>query len=772
MPAITYWAHSGEKLVPHSESRLGWQALSAHLEAVASVAGKLAILARPGDDGFARDAELAGLTHDFGKYSDCFQKMILTGKGKCQHAIHGAILNAGEVHQPLYQHISLAIAGHHAGIPDYAGSMTSLAQKLKDAHFCSEASALRARASADSERLRQTLDQLPRIGRLSCDIPAVERDLSVRMLFSCLVDADRLDSAGREPEQAALEAVSRLHTLLDHLDQLSAASPDGVVKSMRAKVLEDCLQAAEYPGNLFSLSVPTGGGKTLAAMAFALRRAVLHPDLFRRIVVVIPYLSIIEQNARVYASVFGDKAVLEHHSGSVMPLKERRETGEEGSFIPGEEDGEDHEYQTTGQRVETENWDAPLIVTTSVRFFESLFSNRPKDLRRAHNIARSIVIFDEVQTLPRRLLSPLLRMQKELADYWGVNFVFATATQPAFEQRGERRNDELWPRGTMQEIVREPEVLRKALVRVRVQWEIEKPVSWDEVALRVMESKQCLTIVNLRVHASELYVKLLDLVRAQGEPEDGVFHLSTRMCAAHRLFVLDRIRERLKAGEPCRVVSTQLIEAGVDVDFPLVMRALGPLDSIVQAAGRADREGKLTASLGGPGGRVIVFLPEDNGMPPHEYKEAAGVTQSLAGERDIQVDNAEAIQAYFERYYNPGDPNMLGSQLNELRGQLKFASLAEQFEYINTRAKDVFVPDDDEARMALDELRRIGQLTWELRLKLQRHTVGLNPTEFSKAHGVLTELRPGSDIWIAVDQAYDENLGLIFAPRLESFVVS
>lgn len=772
-----FWAHSGARAELNSGGWADWQPLSQHLEAVAELAGKLAKQARPGDEQFARDTELAGLLHDYGKYSDCFQSMLLTGKGKCQHAIHGAMLTAGDGH-PLHPHIALAIAGHHAGIPDYSGSARSMAEKLKEVRFQREAKSLVSRAVADSDRLGHALGQLAGGVQRSTNIPAAERDLYIRMLFSCLVDADRLDTGGRCPEQANLDATSRLEALLQHLNEISASCPEGVVKSMRQRVLEDCLRAADSPGNLFSLSVPTGGGKTLAAMAFALKRAAIHPDRFRRIIVVIPYLSIIEQNARVYTSVFGNDAVLEHHSGSVLPLREKRgASDEEDFFVPGPEDHEDERFQLTGLRPETENWDAPLIVTTSTRFFESLFSNRPKDLRRAHNIARSIVIFDEVQTLPRRLLSPLLKIQEELATHWGVNFVFATATQPAFERKGELQQDYLLPAGTMREIVRDPAPLRKALVRAQIDWQLQTPLSWTAVAEGAIDREQCLVIVNLRDHAAELYAAMLQKAKDNGESEDGIFHLSTRMCAAHRLRVLDRIRERLEANEPCRVVATQLIEAGVDVDFPLVMRAVGPLDSIIQAAGRADREGRLTARLGRPAGQVIVFSPEDNRMPPHEYKEAAAITEFLAQQAlldggSIQVDSADYMQAYFARYYNPGDTRTLGSALSGLRHELKFAELAEQFEYINSRTKDVFVPDDLEARAALEQLRRIGQLTGPLRRKLQRHVVGLNPTEFNKArNNVIAELRPESDIWIAVDQAYIDQLGLLFELPVENLVL-
>jgi CRISPR-associated endonuclease/helicase Cas3 len=546
---------------------------------------------------------------------------------------------------------------------------------------------------------------------------------------------------------------------------------------MRASVLEDCLEAAAYKSRLFSLSVPTGGGKTLAAMAFALRRAALQPERFRRVIVVIPFLSIIEQNAEVYSSVLGRDAVLEHHSGSFMKLRIEAslEADEQvGQFVPAEEHDEEEAYQRTGLRTGTENWDAPLIVTTSVRFFETLFSNHPRDLRRVHNIARSIVILDEVQTLPRRLLGPLLGMIRELAEDWDVDFVFSTATQPAFERRSSKP-DLRWEPGTLTEIVRNPAPLRAALKRAEIHWEIDRAVTWPQVAERAMGQSQCLAIVNLRNHARELYSEVLRAARDRGIDAEAVFHLSTRMCAAHRLRRLAEIGQRLQDSKPCYVISTQLVEAGVDVDFPLVLRALAPLDSIVQAAGRADREGRRTVELGKPGGRVVVFLPEDHKMPLHEYAEAAHITEAMAKQAlesgdSIQVDSAKAMTDYFERYYGVSGVD-LGKKLVDMRHDKAFATLAEKFEMISSRARDVFVPDDDEAREAIRQLYAIGQLTLELRHALQRHAVGLNPGEFQKARGVLCELTPGSEIWIAADPAYDDELGLVCEVRAESLVL-
>lgn len=777
MSQTFYWAHSAPDSLPGSDSRAGWQPLSVHLTDVAKMARELALATRPGDENFARLAGISGLLHDFGKYSDGFQQMLLTGKGRPQHAIHGGLLaKFGTANAPLkpgLQTVAAAIIGHHAGLADWN---TQLQEKMREQKFRDETYLLVQRACTDCPELKRLVSELETQQDAAPAARKTRFDLFERMLFSCLVDADRLDSGHRALSQEKLYAAERLNTLQKHLAALQKNSPEGRVKQMRAQVLEDCLQAAESTNHLFSLSVPTGGGKTLSAMAFALRRAALFPERFQRVIVVIPYLSIIEQNAQVYAKVFGQDAVLEHHSGCIQKLVKQ----DEDHFIaaPGEEDEQDKRFQETGLRSETENWDAPIIVTTSVRFFESLFSNHPSDLRRVHNIARSIVILDEVQTLPRRLLGPLLGMMKELAEDWDTNFVFSTATQPAFERPGFKR-DLRWNPETLTEIVRDPVSLRKALRRVEIQWEIkpEQAVGWPEVAQRMMAVAQCLVIVNVRDHASQLYAEVLRIAEEKKLQKEGVFHLSTRMCASHRLRILEKIRKRLKAGASCHVVSTQLVEAGVDVDFPLVLRALAPLDSIVQAAGRADREGKITATLGRAGGEVVVFLPEENKMPPNEYKEAAGITEAIAKQeledgKSVQVDSADAIQLYFERYYG-GSGTDLGEKLVEDRQHERFATLAKEFEMISNRTRDVFVPDDEDAQKAIEQLRYLKELTPSLRRALQRHIVGLSPSEFEKARDVVQQVptATGDEIWIAVDQAYDAQLGLIFNPGPEQMIL-
>jgi len=330
----------------------------------------------------------------------------------------------------------------------------------------------------------------------------------------------------------------------------------------------------------------------------------------------------------------------------------------------------------------------------------------------------------------------------------------------------------------MTEIIRNQASLYHALKRVKISWEInpEQAVDWPEIAQRMLAEPQCLAIVNVRDHASQLYTELLSATQEKGLPREGSFHLSTRMCAAHRLRVLESIRKRLAAGATCHVVSTQLVEAGVDVDFPLVLRALAPLDSIVQAAGRADREGKLTAVLGRPGGKVVVFLPKDHKLPPNEYKEAAGITDALVKDiiesgLDVQVDSADTIRHYFERYYGVSGTD-LGEKLVEHREHERFATLAEEFEMISNRTRDVFVPDDEDARKAIEQLRFGRALTQSLRHTLQRHIVGLSPSEFEKAKGVIERVATasGDEIWVAT--SYDKQLGMIFYPGPENYVVS
>lgn len=777
MHVVCYLAHSAPEDNHKSDVQDEGQPLAEHLANTARLARQLAEDANTSDCRLHELAEWCGAFHDLGKYSEAFQRRIRGDSVRCPHAIHGAsYLFSGDIYRDSPSAALLAswaIAGHHAGLANpYDSGELSLSGRL--IKYMDEAKRLAVLAKSDCDVLRALLaTHLPMFAQ--ADQPGF--DLIARMLFSCLVDADRLDSGGRSWQPKPLLAEKKLTLLQQRLAELTAKAPPSTVNVARQQVLGDCLSAASKPGNLFSLTVPTGGGKTLASMAFALRRAALHPEQYRRVIVVIPFLSIIEQSAAIYSGIFGDDEVLEHHSGSGDRLKTQATPEGETIYVPSsaETNGKQaNDEDKQRPRDETENWDAPLIVTTSVRFFESLFSNRPSDLRRVHNIARSIVILDEVQTLPRNLLAPLLKMIEELSQKWGCTFVFATATQPALQRiEGAARDARLAP-GSLQEIIAEPEQLRTKLKRVQVEWQIAEPQAWPEIAQKMLGEEQSLCIVNLRDHASALY----DEVCRQAEHAkklEGLFHLSTRMCAAHRLATLAKIRQRLERRQSCHVVSTQLVEAGVDVDFPLVLRAIAPLDSVIQAAGRADREGHITANLGRPGGRVIVFRAEDGRLPLGGYKEATAITTAIvadAASRDVpvQVDSAAELASFYERYYGDSEQGVELQKLRTKAGGFAFATLAEKFEMIGNRTRDVYVPYGEKGKRLLEKLRRIGLMTAELRRALQRYSVGLYPYEFEKAKGVLSELREGSEIWLACEGSYDDTKGLKAELEAQDFV--
>jgi CRISPR-associated endonuclease/helicase Cas3 len=374
---MMYWAHSDPNGLPDHCPEARWQPLNAHLRQVGALAEAFARNASPQDSAFHLTANAAGLLHDLGKYTQAFQDMIRGKACQARHSVHGAAV----ARKSKAIEAAFAIAGHHAGLPNPKGGKAGLWERTKEVDAALED--LWNTAVQDCPELTHCRNSL-----IPCSATLDTFDVRTRMLFSCLVDADRIDSSGDNQTGALLSAASRLKRLLTFISQRAATVPDGPVKRARMAVLEACRAAANRSGNIFSLTVPTGGAKTLASMAFALERALAFPGL-RRVIVVIPYLSIIEQNAQVFMDALGPDAILEHHSGDI-------------------DSADDEEaYKNPCRRRATENWDAPIIVTTSVRFFESLFSHRPADLRRVHNIARSVVILDEVQTLPRQFVQPI-----------------------------------------------------------------------------------------------------------------------------------------------------------------------------------------------------------------------------------------------------------------------------------------------------------------------------------------------------------------------------
>jgi len=612
------YAHS----VPGA-NRQDWETLPEHSARVAKTAGTLTAIAL----GCEAVGCAAGALHDIGKADAPFQA-YLSGSGPSpDHSGAGAVAARQKYGDRLGKLLAFAIAGHHAGLANGArpgGGLTPLSERL---------------ASCRAVRLPAVLDLAPPAEALRGLTDLIDGDdrtpfadqLLVRMLFSCLVDADRLETEAFYAQQSGqpvergcdLDLATLRDRLIRHMDERFGTAPDtpGAVGALRAEVLDAAIRNAGLAPGLFSLTVPTGGGKTLASLRFALDHAVRHG--LRRVIYVIPFTSIIEQTAEVFRAALGsDDAVLEHHS-----------TFDPGGKIAGTDDeGRDGALKL---RLAAQNWDRPIVVTTAVQFFESLFSNRPGRCRKLHNIAKSVVILDEAQTLPLPVLRPCLEAIRGLAEGHGASVVLCTATQPAVLARD---GFEGGLEG-VREIAPEPARLYRALQRVTV-----KPLGdLDDATLagRLAEQPQVLCIVNNRRHARDLYGSIKD--------RPGARLLTTALCAAHRRQILAAIRDDLKRGRPVRLVATSLIEAGVDVDFPVVFRATAGLDSIAQAAGRCNREGRLTDRLG----QVFVFdpAPDDDHRPPPELRQFADVARGVLTGHAGDPLSLEAVRAYFQELY-------------------------------------------------------------------------------------------------------------------------
>lgn len=718
-----YFAHSTD-----SPDKSDWQPLADHLSAVGTLAADFA-------DGFScrEYGQVAGLLHDLGKYTQSFQRRISGEGGPVDHATAGAQVAASRW-KHAYPLIAYAIAGHHAGL---ANGMYRDNQTISD---------LKARLA------KQDLEPLSELWRQEITLPdalpnppiKVEREqigfqsaFLVRMLFSCLVDADYLDTEAFYAKVAG-KHVARckkpmLPELLASLEAHLATMPVyGPVNEKRSHILNHAVrQSVEKPG-LFSLTVPTGGGKTLTSLAFALQHALKHG--MERIIYVIPYTSIVEQNAAVFRQVLGDGAVLEHHSAF-------------------NDDGHGAESKAK-LRQAMENWDAPVIVTTAVQFFESLFANRPSKCRKLHRITNSVVILDEAQTLPLKFLRPCMAAIDELARNYRCSLVLCTATQPALSRADFDGGFE-----HVRELAPEPAKLYQELERVTV---LEKGrMTNAEVVAVLKEHHQVLCIVNNRLQARELYNGM--------SGESGTYHLTTLMCARHRSLKLAEIRAALKAGEPCRLVSTSLIEAGVDVDFPLVLRAEAGLDAIAQAAGRCNREGKRPKDKS----EVWIFQPEVS--PPHEMLDFVSATREVLRQERFSTDplSLAAIREYFGLVYwrrESGRDSRLGrAMLDEINeGKLNnqpFEKIASEFRLIESPLETVIVPFDDDARTAmraLDFADKVGGIARQLQLyTVQVPRQALSALVGAGAVQSIRADRFGDQFRVLMNEGlYSENVGL------------
>ena len=621
------------------------------------------------------------------------------GNGRINHSGAGAVFACRE--WPCESGLTLAylIAGHHAGLPDWNTDPTG-----------------NAALSVRLEREQETLDAID--GEvMKREMPPLSKDLRppsflkneknyhlwVRMLFSCLVDADYLDAeAFMSPERAAGRpcppGLMNLKAGFDStMATLTSKAPPTPVNNLRSEILAECRKAAASAPGLFSLTVPTGGGKTLSGTAFALDHAVAHGKA--RIIYVIPYTSIIEQTAEVLRSFFGKENVLEHHSNL------------------------DSEKATPAQLLAAENWDAPVIVTTNVQFFESLYAARSSRCRKLHNIINSVVILDETQLLPPEWLDPCTEAINRLVADYGVSVVLSTATQPALPG--------LISAPT--EIIADPSHLYRNLKRTRIKppEDIKTPMTWPLLASELCLHEQVLCIVNTRQDCYELW-------RAMPE---GTIHLSASMCGQHRSEGITAIKKRLAADQPIRVISTQLVEAGVDIDFPVVYRALAGMDSIAQAAGRCNREGKLDGL-----GEVCVFVPPKP-SPKGLLLKGEQVTKELIAVDAFRPDAPETFTRYFEMYYasvNDTGKNWLHELLlrDARAAQVQFRTAAETFQMIQ-ESTSILVRYGESSKWI--EQLRFADPTRGLMRRLQRCTVSVHPGLALKLleRGHIEEIQPG-----------------------------
>lgn len=633
------------------------QTVKEHLEGTAKLSGEFAKKFGKEEWGYC-----CGYLHDIGKYSVEFQHKIReNGNEQIDHSTAGAKVCVEK--GGLYPIMSYCIAGHHAGLPNYGSS--------QDGGFESTLMGRMKKTLKDYSAYQDEIE-IPKVTTVPIAYgetknPDFSLSVFIRMLYSCLVDADFLDTeAFMKKGEIKRDTGESIEILLQKLEKYVSKwllnKEINTVNGRRTEILRNCLEAGKREKGLFRLTVPTGGGKTVDSLAFALRHAV-HNNM-DRIIYVIPYTSIIEQNAQIFRSILGDENVLESHCNV--------DYGDSEEWNP--------------MKLAAENWDKPVVVTTNVQFFESLFGNKSSKCRKLHNIANSVIIFDEVQMLPADYLKPCIAMIEELVSSFGVSAVLCTATQPAlqpFFQSGISAY-ELCPR--MEE--------QFAFFKRTTFQNLDK-ISEEDLIEKLSGEYQALCIVNTKKKAQALYKAL------KGQ---GVFHLSTSMYPKHRKRVLEEVRRCLNNGERCLVLSTSLVEAGVDLDFQSVYRQLAGIDSVIQAAGRCNREGKRSPEES----NVYVFRFEEQERILGQRKQIEAAKTLVSEGKDISA--LETIEEYFKFLYH-----LKSSELDKknIMAQFKgikcnFPKVAEDFKMIENDTKTVFIPIEEEAQDLLQQLKYQG----------------------------------------------------------------
>ena len=717
--------------------------------------------------------ELLGRLHDAGKAQPAFQSYIRgESASKAPHSAAGALLATKLLpilpkgsplkRTRIAQLLAYAISGHHRGLYNYAG----LQNKLEDIDT-------KDRSKKAEENLSELMSEIqtwirehgPRteayLRKLASRVEGEEQAQAlIRLLFSCLVDADFLDTEAfmdeerKEHRHEATRGYATLQVLRDRLTKhMEGFSTEGKINEVRRAFLNQCREHGRTcPKGYYSLFLPTGGGKTLSSMAWALETALKHEA--KHIIYVIPYTSIITQTAGIFREIFGEENVLEHHSDI--------------SFSGDEFSQEAERYERI--RLLAENWDAPIIVTTNVQFFESLFSHKVSRNRKVHSIANSVVVFDEVQMFPTEFLSPMLRLLDDLKHIYGTQLLFCSATLPPFDKDHsspfKKVNDYHQLSDAIQPIVPEDPELFKVFDRVIYHLE-EKTYATEELAQALGQHASALCIVNSRRDASQLYRTLLET----GKEAQEVIHLSRNMCSAHLKERIAEIRQRLKEDIPTIVISTQLIEAGVDIDLPIVYRAMSGLDSIVQAGGRCNREGKRPAP-----GEVYVFSLSDGGKAFGAIAQGQHATRFLLDNTEAQTYTSiplELIEAYYRRYYSSVGSFDTKHVLEDLydeeeakRWRFDFEQASDAFRLIDNVDHDLFVPYARGKELIEELQRQTLRLDRRTMRELQQYHVSISKWKYEelKEARLLSEVVVNRDtkqtILVLAPQGYDEALGV------------
>lgn len=713
-----YYAHS-------ENSRKEKHSLSKHLRQTAQIAESFAC-----HENYKPIFKMTCLLHDLGKYQMAFQDYLINGgkRGSVPHASWGA----GYARILKILEASFAIDGHHKGLPDNAA-------------WKSDTEPFKRGEIPEFENIKIAFIHDTGINEADIKKPdslaftESQREIFIRYLFSALTDSDWL-STEEHFEQDTFKIRTGVTLPIDILinkleKEFSKKSKEGEINRLRNDARNQALQKADMPCGFYSLALPTGMGKTLTSIAWALHHA--KKNELKRIIIVLPYINIIDQTAQILKNIFGEEWVLEHHSGYNEGDHNGRDEAETSSAIE------------KRKKLACENWDYPVIVTTTVQFFESLFSNRPSRCRKIHNIAESVVIFDEVQTLPKEVILPTLQMLKDVQTVMKTSFLFCTATQPAFEKR--QGFDGI---STIYPLIDNPAALYEKTKRVEYSLLNDlRPIDYSGLFEAVIQAgDSVLVILNTKKTTLEFY----NYTSKLGDWEER-YHLSTAMCPSHRKGVIKNIRDDLEAKKKILVVSTQLIEAGVDFDFPVVFRAMAPLEAVIQSAGRCNREGKL----GEMGGKVFLFKLQDGGMPDNTYRACAGHAEELIKQNITQLHGHTIFNKYYASvislYVDPDE-----YKINEGRKRFDFETVNNSYHIIQDITKGLYVYNySDESRQLLHSLEYKEFLSRDDYRRMQAYTVQVYEHFIFQNRQMCKTMNQGFMVWYG---NYDPQTGISVAP--------